>query len=175
MRTSFQTGSSLTSRAVSSQVLSAYGCLTSVFGMGTGGPPSHRRRIQLDQISICFVVSARRSLRLRLRAFRLAYENFLCAVFRIHSCILKTKQEKGALGIFRNVKCFALCIMQPKLFFAFRLDSLSLPKKSGPRRISAGPLHALRRSHSLPINLVVFEAPYYLAIWEASSQGGLHA
>ncbi len=49
---------------------------------------------QLDQISICFVVSARRSLRLRLRAFRLAYENLLCAVFRIHSCILKTKQEK---------------------------------------------------------------------------------
>ena len=48
-------------------------------------------------------------------------------------------------------------------------------KKSGPRRISAGPLHASRRSHSLPINLVVFKAPYYLSIWEASSQGGLHA
>ena len=48
--------------------------------MGTGGPPSHRRRIQLDQIPICFVVSTRRSLRLRLRAFRLAYENLLCAV-----------------------------------------------------------------------------------------------
>ena len=51
-----QTGSSLTSRAVSSQVLSAYVCLTSVFGMGTGGPPSYRRRIQLAQIPICFVV-----------------------------------------------------------------------------------------------------------------------
>ena len=47
MRT-LKTGSSLTSRAVSSQVLSAYGCLTSVFGMGTGGPPSHRRRICED-------------------------------------------------------------------------------------------------------------------------------
>ena len=43
----FQTGSSLTSQAVSSQVLSAYGRLTSVFGMGTGGPPSYRRRISL--------------------------------------------------------------------------------------------------------------------------------
>ena len=63
--------------------------------------------------------------------------------------LLKTKQEKVCLGHFN--------------------------KKSGPRRISAGPLHALRRSHSLPINLVVYKAPYYLAIWEASSQGGLHA
>ena len=52
----FQTGSSLTSQAVSSQVLSAYGRLTSVFGMGTGGPPSYRRRIQLAQIFLCFVV-----------------------------------------------------------------------------------------------------------------------
>ena len=48
---------------------------------------------QLDQISICFVVSARRSLRLRLRAFRLAYENLLCAVY-VKDCSLKTKQEK---------------------------------------------------------------------------------
>ena len=56
-----------------------------------------------------------------------------------------------------------------------RFRSPRLLKKSGPRRISAGPLHALRRSHSLPINLVVYKAPYYLAIWEASSQGGLHA
>ena len=79
------------------------------------------------------------------------------------------------MGILRNVKRFALCVMQPKRIFAFRLDSLSLPKKSGPRRISTGPLHALRRSHSLPINLVVFEAPCCLATWEASSQGGLHA
>ena len=76
-----QTGSSLASRAVSSQVLSAYGCLTSVFGMGTGGPPSHRRRIQLDQIPIGFVVSTRRSLRLRLHAFRLAQKNLSFAAF----------------------------------------------------------------------------------------------
>ena len=72
---------------------------------------------------------------------------------------------------FRNVKCFALCVKDSRLASAHQ-DSL---KKSGPRRISAGPLHALRRSHSLPINLVFYKAPYYLAIWEASSQGGLHA
>ena len=80
MRT-LKTGSSLTSRAVSSQVLAAYGCLTSVFGMGTGGPPSHRRRIQLVQIFLCVVVGARRSLRLRLRAFRLAQKNLSFAAF----------------------------------------------------------------------------------------------
>ena len=33
----FATSSFLLSRAVSSQVPSAFGCLTSVFGMGTGG------------------------------------------------------------------------------------------------------------------------------------------
>ena len=35
----FSTGSYLSSRAASSQVLSTYKGLTSVFGMGTGGPP----------------------------------------------------------------------------------------------------------------------------------------
>ena len=83
----------------------------------------------------------------------------------------KLNRRKCALGIFRNVKCFALCVKDSRLASAHQ-DSL---KKSGPRRISAGPLHALRRSHSLPINLVFYKAPYYLAIWEASSQGGLHA
>ena len=48
---------------------------------------------QLAQIPICFVVGARRSLRLRLRAFRLAYENLLCAVY-VKDCSLKTIQEK---------------------------------------------------------------------------------
>ena len=57
---------------------------------------------------------------------------------------------------FRNVKCFAFCVMDSKLTFG----SQRLLKKSGPRRISAGPLHALRRSHSLPINLVFYKAPY---------------
>ena len=70
--------------------------------MGTGGPPSHRRRIQLVQIPICFVVGTRRSLRLRLRAFRLAYENLLCAVY-VKDCSLKTKQEKKSGILDRKV------------------------------------------------------------------------
>ena len=81
-----QTGSSLTSQAVSSQVLSAYGRLTSVFGMGTGGPPSYRRRIQLAQISIGFATDAQRSITTTSRPkqstglFRLANENLFSAV-----------------------------------------------------------------------------------------------
>ena len=39
-----ETGSYLSSRAVTSQVLSAYKSLTSVFGMGTGVPLSYRHR-----------------------------------------------------------------------------------------------------------------------------------
>ena len=35
--------------------------------------------------------------------------------------------------------------------------------ESSPRRISTGRLHALRRFHSPPINLIVFEAPYRTA------------
>ena len=58
------------------------------------------------------------------------------ALYRIHLCIPQNFTGEEILGILRNVKCFALCVMQPKRIFAFRLDSLSLPKKSGPRRIS---------------------------------------
>ena len=43
-------GSCLSSRAVSSQVLSVYVCLTSVFGMGTGGTTqlNHRKGVLLQ-------------------------------------------------------------------------------------------------------------------------------
>ena len=44
--------------------------------------------------------------------------------------------------------------------FALRIRR---PCESSPRRISTGRLHALRRFHSPPINLIVFEAPYRIA------------
>ena len=45
-------GGYLSSRAVSSQVLSAYEGLTSVFGMGTGGAPqlNHRKLLVLNTL-----------------------------------------------------------------------------------------------------------------------------
>ena len=104
-----KTGSSLISRAVSSQVLSAYGCLTSVFGMGTGGPPSYRRRIQLVQIFLCVVVGTRRSLWLRLRAFRLAQKNLSYAVYvkvfepsKLNRRRNRAFKERKMLRILRN-------------------------------------------------------------------------
>ena len=44
-----------------------------------------------------------------------------------------------------------------------RLSSLGQASRSSPRRISTGRLHALRRFHSPPINLIVFEVPYRTA------------
>ena len=44
--------------------------------------------------------------------------------------------------------------------FALRIRR---PCESSPRHISTGRLHALRRFHSPPINLIVFEAPYRTA------------
>ena len=41
-----------------------------------------------------------------------------------------------------------------------RLSPLGQVSKSSPRHISTGRLHALRRFHSPPINLIVFEVPY---------------
>ena len=41
-----------------------------------------------------------------------------------------------------------------------RLSPLGQVSRSSPRHISTGRLHALRRFHSPPINLIVFEAPY---------------
>ena len=48
-------GSCLSSRAVSSQVLSVYVSLTSVFGMGTGGTSqlNHRKGVVHTCVSMC--------------------------------------------------------------------------------------------------------------------------
>ncbi|GEB35925.1 hypothetical protein BPA01_55050 [Brevibacillus parabrevis] len=44
-----------------------------------------------------------------------------------------------------------------------------------PRPISIRQLHALPRFHTEPINLIVYEGSYQLALWEVSSWRGLHA
>ena len=51
-------GSHLSSRAVSSQVLWAEASLTSVFGMGTGGPPASSTPTIIRQLSNCFAIIA---------------------------------------------------------------------------------------------------------------------
>ena len=47
--------------------------------------------------------------------------------------------------------------------------------RSSPRPISTGPLSALPRLHSRPINLVFFKESYQVALWEISSWGWLRA
>src|SRR4249919_2284913 len=49
----------------------------------------------------------------------------------------------------------------------------SASKESSPRAISTGQLHALPRFHFPPIDLVVFQGPYLVSQWEASSPGEL--
>ena len=46
-------------------------------------------------------------------------------------------------------------------------------RESSPRAISTGQLHALPRFHVPPIDLVVFQGPYLVSQWEASSPGEL--
>ena len=59
--TSFQkgTGSDLSSRAVSSQVLSALESLTTVFGMGTGGTSPSLPPVRVRPILACRFVACR--------------------------------------------------------------------------------------------------------------------
>ena len=75
-----------------------------MFGMGTGAPPSHRHRIQLVQ------------------TFPVSRKDSSCAVLGYIPASLKTIQEKKS-GISRNVKCFALCVMDSRLALT-RQDSL---------------------------------------------------
>ena len=67
--------------------------------MGTGAPPSHRRRIQLAQIPIVFVVVGRRSALTTTSLLRLAYENLLCAVqdTSLHPSKLHRRRNLGHL------------------------------------------------------------------------------
>ena len=72
------TGSYLSSRAVASQVLSAYKGLTSVFGMGTGGtslpsPPETLKGTFSHPQNLILLISSR----LRLSGYRIAFLNFL--------------------------------------------------------------------------------------------------
>ena len=138
-----RTSSFLSSQVVSNQVLSTYECLTTVFGMGTGGST------QLSPLDF-FLRSTRVSVPSKL--YRRQMEHFrvmakLSGQRQPITCALRA----WFLGRFRTrgVRGFALRIRRPC--------------ESSPRRISTGRLHALRRFHSPPINLIVFEAPYRTA------------
>ena len=62
-----------------------------------------------------------------------------------------------ALGTFSHASPFA------NRLHPYRVCLLVGLCESSPRHISTGRLHALRRFHSPPINLIVFEVPYRIA------------
>ena len=143
LRWHVRTSSFLSSQVVSNQVLSTYECLTTVFGMGTGGST------QLSPLDF-FLRSTRASVPSKL--YRRQMEHFrvmakLSGQRQPITCAL----HAWFLGRFRTrvVRGFALRIRRPC--------------ESSPRHISTGRLHALRRFHSPPINLIVFEVPYRTA------------
>ena len=135
------TGNFLSSQGVSTQVLSASECLTTVFGMGTGGT------IQASSPDMWDILSKLYRRRNDLVA------NIL--VNRLSSCF--TMWNSLASRCFARSKRFA---------HSFRCGSLL---KSSPRPISIGPLHAFLHFHSRPIYLVVYKGSYQITLWETSS------
>ena len=135
------TGNFLSSQGVSTQVLSASECLTTVFGMGTGGT------IQASSPDIweCSLKTIQKK--------KWLVANIL--VNRLSSCF--TMWNSLASRCFARSKRFA---------HSFRCGSLL---KSSPRPISIGPLHAFLHFHSRPIYLVVYKGSYQIALWETSS------
>ena len=137
-----RTSSFLSSQVVSNQVLSTYECLTTVFGMGTGGST------QLSPLDF-FLRSTRVSVPSKL--YRRQMEHFSWQNLAVN---VSQSPARFALG---SWDVFAYDLLPN------RLSPLGQVSRSSPRHISTGRLHALRRFHSPPINLIVFEVPYRTA------------
>ena len=142
---SFLTGSFLSSQDVSIQVLSAFECLTTVFGMGTGGST------QLSSPDMLL-----KDCNGSLLAFA---HNVWSYKDQLRSATFHWNIALSKLYRRRNVEHFGITHKQA-------CGSLL---KSSPRPISIGPLHALLHFHSRPIYLVVYKGSYQIALWETSS------
>ena len=117
-------------RILSSTVLS----LTSVFGMGTGGPSG-------QSIPTC------------LRLAFAAHAVRRCG-HASQDCILKTEHS-----FFRNYvfqRSFRACIVDNCQFSIVNCQLY----RSSPRHISIGQLHTLPCFHLRPINVIVYDVPY---------------
>ena len=150
------TSSFLSSQVVSNQVLSTYECLTTVFGMGTGGSTQLSPLdffLRSTRVSVPSKLYRRQMEHFRVMAKLHVLSTFVClaAVCSGQRQPIALRFQLALLGRFRTrgVRGFALRIRRPC--------------ESSPRHISTGRLHALRRFHSPPINLIVFEVPYRTA------------
>ena len=131
-----ESGSDLSSRAVSSQVLSALKGLTSVFGMGTGGTPSSLPPEMVSYVGSAHGLFRQSGLSPSSAAARLLvcshYNGFSlsCQPLLCVSYTLTTAQDLiHRLTVFQLVSLLGLCV------------------KSSPRPISITKLHVLPHFH----------------------------
>ena len=140
-------GKTLSSRAVSSQVLWALMGLTSVFGMRTGGPQqlNHRNGIY--------------------NAW--AYVIGLCSV-----CTVATRPTEKDVGNVRNIdNCISQSSSSKESCVCLSYSRLVKLFWTSARPISINQLNVLLHLHLWPINLVVYKGPYQKDIL---SLGGFH-
>ena len=141
-RSPLDPGNFLLSQAVPSSVPSAFGGLTSVFGMGTGGALQLSSPETFPQGS-----------------FSLAPHSP-----HLQNCTAIELTRKHSL--FQIFRLFPSRSPRPPLFpassasFAFSLTAFLL--RSSPRPISIAKLHASQRFHRRPIYLIVSEGSYLL-------------
>ena len=152
-----RTSSFLSSQVVSNQVLSTYECLTTVFGMGTGGST------QLSPLDF-FLRSTRASVPSKLYRRQMEHFRVMAKLHMLSTFVCLA----AACGGQRQPIMRRASRLHSWDVFAYdllpnRLSPLGQVSRSSPRHISTGRLHALRRFHSPPINLIVFEVPYRTA------------
>ena len=151
-RSPLDPGNFLLSQAVPSSVPSAFGGLTSVFGMGTGGAlqlssPETFLRGALPRFSSASL----RSLRFRSASSPLGSLP-LPAPSKLHRSELTSKLSLFFVSRSRSLALPPL----PRL----HARSRSLFLRSSPRPISIAKLHASQRLHRRPIYLIVSEGSY---------------
>ena len=130
----------LFSHAVTRILSSTNLSLTSVFGMGTGGPSGQSTPTSSRQASYPSLPPTRFRVPSRARSFRClsspVQTRLRWALKRVSRlCTLKTKQRRS------KVCLHSFC-------------------RSSPRHISIGQLNALPHLHPRPINVIVYDVPY---------------
>ena len=158
-----ETGNFLSSQGVSTQVLSTSECLTTVFGMGTGGtiqasspdillslhistfPQNYTEEKLVTNILYFMAASGQ----------RLPINFALRAHFLGHLALHKRFARKQACGsLFIAYEAFTNQLHPPGSLLRCFSNKIS------PRHISTGPLHMLPRFYSQPICLVFFKVSY---------------
>ena len=149
-----RSGGCLSSRAVSSQVLSVYEGLTSVFGMRTGGTPqlNHRKSFtgekHLDGLDV-----------FPLHTGKNASTGF--AFFLSEKLRLAPLSGPGSVRFLSDR-------FLPRQYLDNCIRNVN-SLRSSPRPISIAQLRTLLHFHLRPIYLVVFKGSYFISEWEILS------